>query len=275
MDSHDVRDGDRAASACGVSASGEQRGVLAAFEAKLRWMGVVLVIIGAVGIGGISHLTWMTVHAVDDKQGELTRTLVGTVWAPSMNAVAIALIAACLAMVILKRTGRRILAAVTAVVGVVSLWSPLSVLVSSPGVTRVHNLLVNGQATQKKSHPQTLTEWATVTGIDVHKGTVILTVVASLMAIVGAVVLVIWPGVDSVKGSKYDTTSARRHSLAADLASDEDSGRVLWDAMDAGVDPTQDDAADVARRVADASSDTEGSSSEGIVRQTSSPSIYH
>nr|WP_275414192.1 TIGR02234 family membrane protein [Corynebacterium kroppenstedtii] len=159
-----------------------------------------------------------------------------------------ALIAACLATLVLKRTGRRILAAVSAVIGAASLWTPLNVLLTSPSTTRARNLLVNGQATQKKNDPQTLTEWAVVTGVDVHQVAVILALIASVITIAGAIILFLWPGVDTVKGSKYDTASARRDSLATDLENDRESGRVLWDAMDAGVDPTQDDAVDVARR---------------------------
>lgn len=215
---------------------------------KRRWLGLALVAIGAVAIGGTSRMTWMTVHASDDKQGEVTRTLVGSTWAPSTDAIAIALIAACLATLVLKRTGRRILAAVSAVIGAASLWIPLNVLLTSPSTTRARNLLVNGQATQKKSDPQTLTEWAVITGVDVHKVAVILALIASVITIAGAIILFLWPGIDTVKGSKYDTTSARRDSLATDLENDRESGRVLWDAMDAGVDPTQDDAVDAARR---------------------------
>jgi len=47
------------------------------------------------------------------------------------------------------------------------------------------------------------------------------------------------PGaVKKQKSSAYETPEVRRQRIAEDLEEDPQSGRVLWDALDAGVDPT-------------------------------------
>ena len=50
------------------------------------------------------------------------------------------------------------------------------------------------------------------------------------------------PGVDSAKLNKYETEAVRREKLGEDLEARPDSGRVMWDALDSGIDPTDDEA---------------------------------
>ena len=47
------------------------------------------------------------------------------------------------------------------------------------------------------------------------------------------------PGVDKAKASsKYETPAARQAKLEEDLETSSDSGRVMWDALDSDIDPT-------------------------------------
>jgi len=46
------------------------------------------------------------------------------------------------------------------------------------------------------------------------------------------------PGRDAVTVNKYEKASQRREKIEHDLEAEPDSGRVLWDAIDADMDPT-------------------------------------
>ena len=47
------------------------------------------------------------------------------------------------------------------------------------------------------------------------------------------------PGEDKTKvSSKYETPAARQAKLGEDLETSADSGRVMWDALDSDIDPT-------------------------------------
>ena len=74
-----------------------------------------------------------------------------------------------------------------------------------------------------------------------HNGPVIIALVAAALGIVGGIILVMRPGEASKGHSRYETPEVRRADAEEDLANNPDSSRVLWDALDAGVDPTEDD----------------------------------
>nr|WP_237559103.1 Trp biosynthesis-associated membrane protein [Corynebacterium renale] len=46
------------------------------------------------------------------------------------------------------------------------------------------------------------------------------------------------PGVDAV-GTKYERATTRKEKALDDLQREPDSGRTLWDALDADIDPTE------------------------------------
>ena len=53
-------------------------------------------------------------------------------------------------------------------------------------------------------------------------------------------ILAAYPGVDGPKRTQYERKQRRTAHIAAELAAEPDSGRVLWDAIDADIDPTDD-----------------------------------
>ena len=74
---------------------------------------------------------------------------------------------------------------------------------------------------------------------EVHAWGPILALVGAAMALFGAVMLARNPGEDKVKASsKYETPAARQAKLEEDLETSSDSGRVMWDALDSDIDPT-------------------------------------
>ena len=46
------------------------------------------------------------------------------------------------------------------------------------------------------------------------------------------------PGTDSPRQNKYEKETVRREKVREDLEEDPQSGRVLWDAISADIDPT-------------------------------------
>ena len=46
------------------------------------------------------------------------------------------------------------------------------------------------------------------------------------------------PGVDKPRSTKYESPAARQERIAEELETTTDSGRVMWDALDADIDPT-------------------------------------
>ena len=204
-----------------------------------RWWGFIAVLIGAAAIWGSGRMTWMTVTAQDDKQGTLTRSLVGSVWAPELTALALALAAAMVAMTIVRRTARRIVAALALVCSAIPLWTVANTLVTPPDPSRARNILLSGQASSKASNPETITQWAQIESIDVNHFPIIVLAIGALIGVIGAAIVIARPGVDRTRTSRYDRSS-KQASIAHDLEADPQSGRLLWDALDSGMDPTTD-----------------------------------
>ena len=73
---------------------------------------------------------------------------------------------------------------------------------------------------------------------------VLLAIVAAALGVIGGVILAMQPGERTEANSRYVTPEVRREHVHEDLADNPDSGRVLWDALDAGVDPTEVDEAE-------------------------------
>ena len=78
-----------------------------------------------------------------------------------------------------------------------------------------------------------------------HDGTVWTTdkdgIAAALLGLAGGVLLVARPGEDSPRQNKYEKETVRREKVREDLEEDPQSGRVLWDAISADIDPTDPD----------------------------------
>ena len=160
---------------------------------------------GAVALWVSSRLAWLTVTADDDKAGTKTVTIHGASWSTELIAVAIMLAAAAIAGLILRRAGRRIVGGIAAVIAAAGGWFILQVLVNTPPV--------------------------------------ILALVGAAIGLVGGVILAAYPGVDGPKRTQYERKQRRTAHIAAELAAEPDSGRVLWDAIDADIDPTDDTSA--------------------------------
>ena len=179
---------------------------------------------GAVVLWVSSRLAWLTVTADDDKAGTKTVTIHGASWSTELIAAAIMLAAAAIAGLILRKAGRRI---VGGLVG------------GTPDAQRALAILSTNNTTSATKGAQ-LTSWAQITAIDVNTPPVVLALIGAAIGLVGGIILAAYPGVDGPKRTQYERKQRRTAHIAAELAAEPDSGRVLWDAIDADIDPTDD-----------------------------------
>lgn len=197
--------------------------------------------VSALIMWGASRLTWLGVSVFDDKSGDAHHNLVGAVWSTEITAVALVLLAAVVATLALRRLGRRIIAALAALVAAAASWQPLQLLLYGADPLRVKELLTSGAASQQQNKPVTVTEWAQITDITVNNLGPILALVGAALGVFSGIVLAMKPGQDGARKSKYEVKQAREEKLADELAEDPDSPRLMWDALDADVDPTTKD----------------------------------
>ena len=195
---------------------------------------------GAVVLWVSSRLAWLTVTADDDKAGTKTVTIHGASWSTELIAAAIMLAATAIAGLILRRTGRRIIGGLAAVVAAASSWVILQILVGgTPDAQRALAILSTNNTTSATKGAQ-LTAWAQITTIDVNTPPIILALIGAAIGLIGGGILAAYPGVDGPKRTQYERKQRRTAHIAAELAAEPDSGRVLWDAIDADIDPTDD-----------------------------------
>ncbi|MDO5075867.1 TIGR02234 family membrane protein [Corynebacterium sp.] len=201
----------------------------------------VLLGVGGAALWGVSRLPWLTVNVFDDKSGESTHELVGAVWSTELTALALVLLAAMVAGLVLRRTARRIIGIVGAAAAIAASWQPLALLAGEPDLARAKNILTSGAATERAQSPVLIASWADVSGAEVHTLGPALAFCACAVALFGGVLLAMRPGADTVRSRAYERASSRQETLAQDMAEAPDSGRVLWDALDADIDPTDPD----------------------------------
>jgi uncharacterized membrane protein (TIGR02234 family) len=138
---------------------------------------------------------------------------------------------------------RRVLGGISAALAAIAGFAAVMLLGGDPDLDRAQQLLTTGAATQKSTDPVQISDWATVTDASVHTFPVVLALLAAACGVVGGVLLAMKPGEARQGHSRYETPEARREGVVEDLNEEPGSGRVLWDALDAGVDPTDRDEA--------------------------------
>lgn len=233
-DKHDTPDtaGTAAAGSSGAAKSDRRPGIA-----------LLVMLLSAAGLWLAGRAAWLTVTTFDDKSGEAVNDLVGATWAPESTALALALAAGVAATLILGGIGRRIVGGLAAVIAAAAAWSPLQVLTTGADPQRALDLLSSGAATQRANAPVTVSDWAQVQDLQVHSLGPVAAVIAAALGVLGGVLLLARPGgtVAKRRSGAYETPEVRRERVRDDLDREPQSGRVLWDALDAGVDPTATD----------------------------------
>ncbi|OLT51410.1 hypothetical protein BJF89_06670 [Corynebacterium sp. CNJ-954] len=214
-----------------------------------RSLALLLTVLSAAGLWGAGQMTWLTVTVEDDKSGESVKNIIGSVWDAAGTPLALAMLAAMILSMALQPLARRILGGISALLAAVAGIAAVTLLSGEPDLDRAQSLLVSGAGTQRESDPVQISEWAVVLDGHVHAAPVVLFLAAAALGVVGGVLLAMKPGAARSGHSKYETPEARREGVEKDLDDNPGSGRVLWDALDAGVDPTDRDPGDGERRM--------------------------
>ncbi|AKK06383.1 trp region conserved putative membrane protein [Corynebacterium mustelae] len=199
----------------------------------------LLIGVGAAILWGASRMTWLTVQAFDDKSGTKTLDIIGALWSTETTAVSLVLVAACVAALTLRRLARRVVGIIAACAAGIAGWSALDIVLGAgPDPQRALSILSSQTATAHQSKGALLANWAEITDISVHSTGVVVAVLGAALAIFAGTLLAVAPGIDKPKANQYERKQTRESRIEEDLEADPDSGRIMWDALDADIDPT-------------------------------------
>lgn len=198
---------------------------------NLHRLSALLLALAAALLWAASRMSWITADTFDDKSGSAVHEVIGGLWSTEQTAVALLLVAGALAGLALRRVGRRLVGVVAALAGIGVSWAPLGLLAGEPDPQRVHQLLSTGDEAR-------VSAWAEVTSLSVNSAGPALAMLGAAVALFGGVLLAMRPGHDSAKLNRYEIRQNREARIVHDLEAEPDSGRVMWDALDADIDPT-------------------------------------
>lgn len=206
---------------------------------KAKRLGPLLIAVGAIVLWLSSRATWVVAASEDDKAGSAANDIIGSAWSLEIMALTLVLVAGAVAGMALRRIGRRVVGIICALAAAASAWTPVSLLTAGADAERAQKILQGASANKNAVDSAQISQWATVVSTEVHAWGPILALVGAAIALFGAVMLARNPGEDKAKASsKYETPAARQAKLEEDLETSSDSGRVMWDALDSDIDPT-------------------------------------
>lgn len=208
-------------------------------DRRMSRIAALLLGLGAIILWIGSRFTWISVEAFDDKSGASSLGIPGATWSTEATAVALLLGAAFVAGFVLRRTGRRIVGVISALAAVGASWGPLTLLTGGADPERAQTLLTSGAASQRADAAVLISEWAELTSLTINPTGIIIVMLGCAVAVFGGVLLAIRPGTDSAQLNKYERKQSRAAKITEDLEATPDSGRVMWDALDADIDPTE------------------------------------
>ena len=181
--------------------------------------------LGAAGLWGASRMDWVVAETADDLAGDRSIAISGGQWSMETTALALVMLAGCVAGLALRRLGRRVVGVISALAAIGASWAGLTMLAGTPDPEHARNVLRAAATNETAVNAEGISEWAHVVAVEPN--------------VVGPVLLAMRPGVDPAAVNKYERKAAREEKLERELAESPDSGRVLWDALDADIDPSE------------------------------------
>jgi uncharacterized membrane protein (TIGR02234 family) len=183
-----------------------------------------LLVVAAAGLAAASRLTWVDLRTFDGLGPPKLVTLSGAEWSSALVPLALVLLAAAVAALAVRGWPLRMLALLVAVASLAAGYLAISLWVVPDVAVRGADL----------AHVPVLT----LVGSQRHYPGPVISLMAAMCTLVGAVLLM--RAATSARGTvtKYVTPAARR-SLAR-RNEETMSERMMWDALDEGEDPTQD-----------------------------------
>jgi uncharacterized membrane protein (TIGR02234 family) len=194
----------------------------------MKHLGQVVLLVAAGALWLASRITWVEVSSFDGLGQPETATLNGGAWSTALVPLAVILLAAVLKSTVGPWWQLRLLAlvvgALSAVIAylAISLWVIPDVAVRAAGLADV--------------------PVADLVGTQRHYWGAVVTLIAAVLTLAGAVLLMRSPVKDESDREKYEAPARRRESVRRRAAAgDEMSERTMWDALDEGRDPTKPD----------------------------------
>ncbi|WP_328411589.1 TIGR02234 family membrane protein [Nocardia sp. NBC_00403] len=202
---------------------------------------IVLLAIAAAALWGSSRLTWVTVSSTDGLTEPRTDHLNGGVWFGALTPLALVLLAAIAAVLATRGWLRRMVGVLIGLVAAVTAVPAFALLTESGAMAARAGTLAE------------LPGRATVTEVVTAPFPAVVALLGALAAFTAGVLLARMPQEAAQLSGKYDNPVFRRAAATeqvtqrraedaaagANSASGQLSERVLWDALDAGTDPTE------------------------------------
>lgn len=181
--------------------------------------------IAAAGLWAASRMTWVEVRTFDGLGPPRTSEVAGAHWSNALLPFAVLLLAAAVAGLAVRGWLLRGLAILVALVTLALGYLGVSLVVTPDIGARGAELA--GVSV------------ITLVGSDRHYGGAIVTLVSGAVALLAAVLLMRSAGSGGRSGSRYTTPAARRAAAPDADAGTGVSERGMWDALDEGRDPTE------------------------------------
>ncbi|WP_278313192.1 TIGR02234 family membrane protein [Lolliginicoccus levis] len=204
---------------------------------QLRRRALVLALLAAVLLWGSSRLRWVSYTVLDGLRPPYSATIVGADWAAGLAPLALAIGAALLVALVARGRAQPLLALAIGVLSALALVEPVRMVLGGLDADRVRRLAE-------------LPARAEATGITSNPVAPLVAVAAAALGIAAALLLARAPRPGANLDNAYATPAVRKANARTGLASGpisarEASGiplsdRLLWDALDAGEDPTTD-----------------------------------
>lgn len=205
---------------------------------KYPVVAIALLASAAVALWISSRLTWVTVTSADGLTEPRTDELSGSTWFGALTPLALALLASIAAVLATGGWLRRFVGVLVALVAAVTAVPALALLTGS------------GATAERAGALAELPGRAVIEQVDTAKGPAVLTAFGAVVALLAGVLLTRMPEKTARLSGKYDNPVFRKAAATdlvaergAETQSDEQaeplSERVLWDALDAGTDPTE------------------------------------
>ncbi|MFI1918472.1 TIGR02234 family membrane protein [Nocardia sp. NPDC020380] len=208
---------------------------------------VVLLAIAAALLWASSRMTWVSLEVTSDKGLPKTVHLNGSTWFGALTPLALVLLATIAAVFATKGWMRRLVGVVIAVLAAVAAVPGFALLVGK------------GKTAERAATLAELRTWETGGAETTATLPALLAVVGAIAAFLAGLLLTRMPSESAQMSGKYDNPVFRKSAAAEQVAehhavnrasesgsqpaaAGELSGRVLWDALDAGADPTDDQA---------------------------------
>ncbi len=259
-----VPDGDPGAVSDGDPGAVSDEGSARRVTRRRQIAASVLLAAAAVALWAASRMTWATVLAADGLSPERTFDVLGAQWSPWLTPLALVLLAAILAALSVRGWGLRVIAVLIAVAGLV---------VAFPAIS----LLTEGADSEYAARAADIPERYQVLLITVNSWASMVVLIGAMCAVGAGVMLLRAAGGGTRFSSKYTTPAARREELERQIFAEHEqrerdshtagssnpsgdvtsttggsrssgdvvSGppaianeRMMWDALDTGIDPT-------------------------------------